>query len=242
MADMLIQPPRRRGAYTCYNKERERVYMIHGSPGVDTRKYVDVFDINTRQWTIHTCPADSHIPPTEVGGACVLVRGRLYAFGGWCFGAHNGVYELDLETYRWHKIEPISNTNEPLMKNKHGLVSFGDNMLLIFGGYGYPNHGSTLQKGALYESENDMMWTNEMHLFHLDQRIWIVPETTGIPPKPCAAFSFNQIDCHRVLLFGGRQKPERVNEIHILDMDTWVSYYNICQHNICYIFSIGVVH
>ena len=52
---------------------------------------------------------------------------------------------------------------------------------------------------------------------------WSVPECTGTAPPPCAAFSFNKIDRQRALLFGGRQREARVNELHILNMDHWVS-------------------
>ena len=51
---------------------------------------------------------------------------------------------------------------------------------------------------------------------------WSVPECAGIPPAPCAAFSFNKIDQQRALLFGGRQREARVNELHVLNMDHWV--------------------
>ena len=51
---------------------------------------------------------------------------------------------------------------------------------------------------------------------------WSVPECTGTAPPPCAAFSFNKVDQQRALLFGGRQREARVNELHILNMDHWV--------------------
>ena len=55
--------------------------------------------------------------------------------------------------------------------------------------------------------------------------MWSVPQCTGVPPAPCAAFSFNKIDHHHALLFGGRQCAGRVNELHILNMDRWVCHY-----------------
>ena len=56
---------------------------------------------------------------------------------------------------------------------------------------------------------------------------WSVPQCTGTPPEPCAAFSFNKIDQKCALLFGGRQQKDRVNELHILNMDQWVCYCNV---------------
>ena len=56
---------------------------------------------------------------------------------------------------------------------------------------------------------------------------WSSPETTGPRPPPCAGFSFTKVDLSRVVLFGGEQEKGRfqshLNELHILDMDSWVS-------------------
>lgn len=53
--------------------------------------------------------------------------------------------------------------------------------------------------------------------------VWISPETTGSRPPPCAAFTFTRVDPYRVVVFGGRQMEGRVNELHILNMENWVS-------------------
>ena len=57
---------------------------------------------------------------------------------------------------------------------------------------------------------------------------WSSPETTGPRPPPCAAFSFTKVDLSRAVMFGGRQRHKRVNEVHILDMDNWVNRNVIC--------------
>lgn len=61
-----------------------------------------------------------------------------------------------------------------------------------------------------------------MYNVHVHVGEWLSPVMTGVRPPPCAAFSFTKVDCSRVVLFGGRQRPERVNEVHILDMSNWV--------------------
>ena len=60
--------------------------------------------------------------------------------------------------------------------------------------------------------------------------IWISPETTGSRPPPCAAFTITRVDPCRVVVFGGRQIGGRVNELHILNMENWVSenILNLC--------------
>ena len=51
--------------------------------------------------------------------------------------------------------------------------------------------------------------------------IWFVPETTGEILRPCAA-AFTKVDQHTAVLFGGRQKQGRVNDLAILNMEKWV--------------------
>ena len=53
--------------------------------------------------------------------------------------------------------------------------------------------------------------------------MWISPETTGSRPPPCAGFTFTQVDSCRVVIFGGRRREGQMNEIHILNMENWVS-------------------
>ena len=52
---------------------------------------------------------------------------------------------------------------------------------------------------------------------------WSSPEITGPRPPPCAGFSFTKVDLSRAVLFGGRQRHQRVNEVHILDMENRVN-------------------
>ena len=51
---------------------------------------------------------------------------------------------------------------------------------------------------------------------------WSIPDTTGETPKPCGAVSFTKVDQHTAVLFGGRQKQGRVNDLVILNMEKWV--------------------
>jgi len=59
-------------------------------------------------------------------------------------------------------------------------------------------------------------------LYILATGYWSVPDTTGETPKPCAAASFTKVDQHTTVLFGGRQKKGRVNDLAILNMEKWV--------------------
>ena len=48
--------------------------------------------------------------------------------------------------------------------------------------------------------------------------IWKVPQLSGdVRPPPCAGFTFNMIDTHRALMFGGRHATGRVSDVYIYD-------------------------
>lgn len=65
--------------------------------------------------------------------------------------------------------------------------------------------------------------------FYFNSGEWLSPQTTGIRPLPCAGFSFTKVDPKRAVLFGGRQRHDRVNEINILDMESWVWFEKCTQ-------------
>ena len=237
---MEYVPEKRRGSCACASREREKVYMFRGYPtnksgGIGNMEkskenHVSTFDFHSRTWAKHPFGPRSINPPVDAGACGTIIDNYFYMFGGWQSGRLiNAVHRLDLDTFVWKRLEWNSTANQPLLKNKCGIASYGKDMLCVFCGYGYPDFGASLQKGAQYAWERQVSvetwigWTNEIHLFHIQKRIWVVPEVAGTRPKPCAAFSYHYIDRHRVLLFGGRQKPERVNEVYILDMATWVS-------------------
>ena len=54
---------------------------------------------------------------------------------------------------------------------------------------------------------------------------WMEAGLTGDDrPPPCSRFSFNKIDSHRALMFGGKQDKYKVTygDVYILDLDSQV--------------------
>lgn len=204
---------------------------------------IEVFDFTTGEWsTFETSPesegwvwgpleCESIDMPESVTGCSMAGVGEstLYLFGG--FGTmerevyYRGLFKLDLNTWKWKKIEPINDYDGPMAKYLAGMVTLDDSrgLLLIFGGFGVMNKAQKRQRGAdyLWSQEFSAVWTNELHIFDTRESVWIGIETTGMKPPPCAATSFTRIDRHRIVLFGGRQQKERVNELHILDTSSW---------------------
>ncbi len=229
----------RRGACSDVDHNSGKAYVLRGYNDENAEyrhrrlqyeEYISVYDFTTGEWSKESFTDTTHSPPFSIGACCTIIDNNMIVFGGWDEGyLHNNVHKLDLSTMKWVELLPeVGGASEPILKNKARMIAYGNDMVFIFGGYGYPLRGKPLQKGAQYDWDRQILpglkigWTNEQHLFHLRDRKWVEPQTTGTRPPPCAAFSINRIDQFRVVIFGGRQKQERVNELYILDMNLWV--------------------
>lgn len=231
---MFVYMARRVGSCLCVVEDK--LYRWRGDVTVYRPQWIDQLEelnLSTGRWSrydVRSRDPDGGIPPAFTAPACVAMNGRMYLFGGFgsvVFGFpktyYRDVYELDLDSFTWQHLRAFNEREGPIEKYLCGMIPYEDEMLLIFGGFGVKANGIPLQKGAEYQMNEDLngMWTNEMHLFHVTKRLWVVPHTSGERPPPCAAFSFTKIDLHRVVLFAGRHRNHMSNEIYILDMATW---------------------
>ena len=216
--------------------EGDKLYRWRGDSTVYRPQWIDQLDelnLVTGQWSKHnvqTVEQNDSLPPSFTSPSCVATNRRMYVFGG-CgsilFGLsktyYRDVYELDLTSFTWYHLRAVNEQEGPMAKYLCGMVLYDEDMLVVFGGFGVKSNGVMYQSGAEYHMNESGtgMWTNEMHLFHISDKRWITPHTTGLQPPPCAAFSFTKIDRYRVLLFAGQQQTHRTNDIYILNMATW---------------------
>ena len=190
---------------------------------------LDLLTMDLAKHDVSSSHPDKKLPEPITGCACAMLNGRAYTFGGFSQlrdenTYYRKLYQLDLATLSWQHLSAVNDVDGPIKKYLCGMVPCdGGNELFIFGGFGEKSDGIPLQKGSDYHWSEEFraMWTNEMHLYSLLEKRWIIPQCTGVRPPPCAAFSFTKIDKHRVLLFAGRQMKQRSNEVHILDMHCW---------------------
>ena len=200
-------------------------------PAVESRIYR--FLLREGRWdSVITTLAETSC---AVSGACCCVLGDrdrefLATFGGWNDGERVAdVHTLDLSRMAWKYCDIVNPEEGPFFKDKAGMIPYGNEMVCVVGGYGYPSPHHICdgvyrgQKGAQYfwDHYHDLCWTNEVHLFHFKTGQWIQPQISGQRPPPCAAFSLTMADSCRAVLFGGRQRERRVNHMYILHLDTW---------------------
>ena len=232
---MMEQPIGRRGA--CCFTHRGAVYVFQGQEGIflhDEETTIHRFLIEEGKWESKSLHQVALGP--FVSGSCCCIFGEvnqeqyLAKFGGWVAGHRKAdIQTLNLGDMKWKNCDIVNPGEGPLLKDKAGMVPYGNRMVCVVGGYGYPSqHHITqdgvhhVQKGATYHwDHNGLCWTNEVHLFNFASGKWITPEISGNGPPPCAAFTLTMADTCRAVLFGGRQVHKRVNHVYILRLDTW---------------------
>ena len=174
------EPLGKRGA--CSAVYDGKLYMFGGyCGGIDffqgllghENKDMWVFDFTECSWSRKRTKGDF---PRVITGACATVIGEnLFIFGGWYRGLRNqNVHQLNLETLVWKRLTEKRMNGAPMCKDKAGMVDYGEEMLCVMGGYGYPPDDFKKQIGASYhwdaEFVTELCWTNELHLFHINTR------------------------------------------------------------------------
>ena len=111
---------------------------------------MEVFDISKELW--EQKPTHGTPPPGLCNTAYTVVGSCLYVFGG-CDGEsfHNTLFKLDLCTFHWEQVQVSNPSSGPQRKNSCGMVSYGDNLLVVFAGWTGSAH------------------TDELHVFNLDK-------------------------------------------------------------------------
>ena len=133
----------------------------------------EIFDPYLETWEEH--PTTGVPPPGLYNGACTSLLDSLYWFGGWDGSYYcNFLHRLDTTTLKWRKLQPLSQVYGPMRKHGCGMVSFLQNRLAVFGGYGIPT-GPT-QPGAMFTKSTHYTdgsgWSNELHVFNITEGMW----------------------------------------------------------------------
>ncbi|CAH1793267.1 unnamed protein product [Owenia fusiformis] len=193
---------------------------------MEVERYLPATDIwiyhtDIDQWRKLTTRGD--VPPGTSGASAVQINHKMYVACGHCdgIGNTNKVYRLDLETLKW---ESITTDIGPSPRDKCSIWEYRDEIYL-FGGFGYDpvdylNEDGEYTKdlvGAEWGSYRG--WNNQLHVFDPGTRKWRNPRCKGPKPLPRAAVGASRCG-NKAYIFGGRHIDERLNDLHILNLDT----------------------
>ena len=144
---------------------------------------VKIFDPHLETWEEHHTTGVP--PPGLYSGACTSLLDSLYWFGGNDGTSfYNSLHRLDPTTLKWREIQPLNQADGPMRKIGCGMVSFLQDKLAVFGGYGIPT-GPT-QPGAMFTKTTNTTdgsgWSNELHVFNITEGMWALP--VNLFPSP----------------------------------------------------------
>ena len=143
-----------------------------GVGGLDRKRYlgslhansVDVLDTTTELWeqkrSLGTPPTGYWDTAYTVAGSCLFVFGES---GG--RSHHNSLFKLPLNTFQWEKVRASNPSSSPQRKTNFGMVSDGDNQLVIFSGY--TEGGRTHRLYAFNMSNSEY----SVHIWTVSQRV-----------------------------------------------------------------------
>ena len=134
---------------------------------------VDIFDPYLKTWEEH--PTTGVPPPGLYLGACTSLLDSLYWFGGHDGSSYyNSLHGLDTTTLEWSELQSLNQADGPMRKSACGMVSFLQDKLAVFGGYGIPT-GPT-QPGAMFTKDTHFTdgrgWSSELHVFTITEGMW----------------------------------------------------------------------
>ncbi|XP_046648051.1 kelch domain-containing protein 2-like isoform X2 [Daphnia pulicaria] len=206
-------------------------YMQNPTENTVEQKYHDpseilLFDPVIAKWTTES--TKGHIPPANSGACGVVVGDLLFIYGGYfgdpdLEGNSNNIYQLNLFTWIWTRLEPDSTRCKPLHRDK--LIGWAyNNKVFFFGGFGTPPADGD-RNADQYEYVPDRShqwymgrgWNNQLIAYNIDGNKWERPETNGQTPSPRAALAGFQCRS-RVYVFGGRLQGARLNDLYVLDL------------------------
>merc|ERR1711865_17370 len=192
----------------------------------DTTDTVEAKRVRTApEWTSSKdCPCSS-----REAVAAAVVGSKVYLFGGL---NHDKGYLADVHMYHTGNNEwkaPSIEGAAPRARDKHTAVPLGDK-LVVFGGFGMvpqpedDKDDAAEGMGALFFS-----WHNDTHLLHTAGETcrWELLNTTGTltgpsAPSARAALSAVGMGDTELVIFGGKAKAGRMNDVWKFDINSCV--------------------
>ena len=152
-----------------------RVVIWGGTAKDDTRNYVDIrqvveiYDPVFEGW--HQQLTTGVSPPAIVGNAKAAVMDLLHVFGGKDGTAFRKcLHQLSTTRMEWRELAQQNPEDGPMKKGWCAMVSFSDDKLALFGGYGIST--DVIQPGSTFirdEKVEGLGWTNEFHHFNIKE-------------------------------------------------------------------------
>uniref|UniRef100_A0A7S1Z0K8 BTB domain-containing protein n=5 Tax=Ditylum brightwellii TaxID=49249 RepID=A0A7S1Z0K8_9STRA len=197
-----------------------------GSVGEQTNMQRFQQDRQALTWSRVTPVAGSALPPPRSGAASVVVKGRLYMFGGYGGGTGrlDDFYSFSFDTCTWEEVNVLS-AEKPGCRENNGVVIGDSSRVYLFGGY------------------NGTAWLNDLWMFDIDTQRWTCIQESSDPrphtnddsnsalgdhPRPrlgstvpSRRFGYvSVVHNNKFVLFGGFDGSRWLNDMYEFDFET----------------------
>lgn len=137
-------------------------------------------------WSRVVLPPGSVVPPRRSGAASVVVKGKLYMFGGYGGGTGrlDDFYSFSFDSNKWERVEVLS-AEKPGCRENNGVVIGDSSRMYLFGGY----NGST--------------WLNDLWMFDIDTQRWTCIQESSEGMSDEVSSALGQLERQRAQLING---------------------------------------
>ena len=137
-------------------------------------------------WSRVVLPPGGIVPPRRSGAASVVVKGKLYMFGGYGGGTGrlDDFYSFSFDSNKWERVEVLSD-EKPGCRENNGVVIGDSSRMYLFGGY----NGST--------------WLNDLWMFDIDTQRWTCIQESSEGMSDEVSSALGQLERQRAQLING---------------------------------------
>lgn len=184
------------------------MYCFGGYDGRRNHSSLLIFDVSTQTWSTPRNVAGT-VPPGRNGHTSTLARDQIIILGGWLGSgplAANDLHVLDVSEaparLRWYQPRTLGTPPGPCNMHSADYIPHINSIFVFRGG-------------------NGREYLNDLHALDCSSYTWSRVYCTGAIPEARANHSSAVlVETHELVIFGGWTGKERLNDVHILDIDT----------------------
>eukprot|EP01113_Clastostelium_recurvatum_P039362 TRINITY_DN59_c0_g1_i2.p1 TRINITY_DN59_c0_g1~~TRINITY_DN59_c0_g1_i2.p1 ORF type:complete len:455 (-),score=65.73 TRINITY_DN59_c0_g1_i2:86-1450(-) len=242
-----IIPVERHGHTVCAYENK--MILFGGTPdGSSGLNDVYIYDPDLNQWSMPEVKGT--LPHGRYRHSALVVKNRMYIFGGYRGKCLDDLNVLDLLTMTW--TQPEVKGTPPSARSSHSTVAYGSS-LVLFGGSGHKYSNEvfkfdtdtyTWHKEAacgtapserwchtayalgknmyVFGGSNDKRKDNHVYILNMETMTWTMPNTAGPSPSPRQLHSVCGVgEC--MFIFGGWVLHQELNDLHVFNTrtNTW---------------------
>ncbi|KAI4879791.1 hypothetical protein NFI96_027197 [Prochilodus magdalenae] len=211
--------PSKRWSHTMCLSDPDTAILIGGETADQAHSSDSIWklEIDGDFWFPMDSAAAGPLPPSAQGHSAAFDPKSkvVYVYGGLREGQrYSDIYMLDTLTWKWKLIKAKGNV--PSLAYHSATIYKGE--LYVFGGL-QPSRGP-----------GGKACSNALYIFNPEHELWYQPIVEGDRPLPRFGHSTTLLP-DKLVIFGGRKTAAYLNDLHILDLGSFMEYTAVKYEN-----------